>query len=243
MPTESVRSQSTARITIAPTVATTLDDGLDYSQTPRIVIDPPRSEPQRKSIIPTIERHDTGFTEHKAFMSGGLREWLKSSHGLNSSGESVVSMLRDSNGQHTVPMTDRRKSSRPRSYSRRSSRASQSRARSFRRSFRGQSPKTSTTLYVAPPPRRLRLTAIFPFLLSAAAFICSLVLVLAGSKNGLLTNVNIVSVSQPPLSALRGNSLAASIIAKARTDAFGDLVQYHKSWDWTTGILSCIIDD
>lgn len=113
----------------------------------------------------------------------------------NQSGESLHLILPSQPYPHAMSIVSGVEGPRPGLQSRKTSRSSMARARSSPGTYRSLAENASPTSPVASSDKkRFRLSAIIPFLLSATAFSFSLVLVLAGSKAGNMTNVNILSV-------------------------------------------------
>jgi len=154
-------------------------------------------QPTEKKLLATIEDANSPTGTHQAFMSGALREWLRDTSKGSQSGESLDTMLPVSEERfpRSISAVSKVRRHRPRLHSRKPSRGSQSvRAKNPYRFSRKGTGTTKPRGVVASPKKRFRLTAVFSFLLSAAAFICSIALVLAGSKAGCMTNLNIISV-------------------------------------------------
>ena len=132
-----------------------------------------------------------------ASMSGGLRGWLGSMTARNRSGESVDAILPEGHHPRALSVVSGVEGRRPDLHSRRKSRGSQLvRERSSYRALRNRAANDGPNVIVASPnDSRFRFTAVIPFVLSAAAFGFSLVLVLAGSKAGSMTDVNIIQAN------------------------------------------------
>jgi hypothetical protein len=156
--------------------------------------------------------NNTNVPEEQALMSGGLKELLGRITTWNRSGESISSMLPEQQHASTVSVKDETRTSRRHStrlHNREVSSASQVsqqiRATSLQEvSENGAAVASPKGTVASSKKKRFRLSALIPFLLSAAAFGFSLVLVLAGSRAGYMTDLNIISVSQTVLRSVIG---------------------------------------
>lgn len=149
---------------------------------------------------------------NQAFMSGGLRDWLGNITVQNHSGESINDLLKKEQYGRETPIASAVEGRR---HSRKTSGGSQLvRAKSSHKLTRNRAEIQGPEATVASPNnKRLRFSATIPFLLSAAAFSFSLVLVLAGSRPGYLTEVNLISVSHTaPLLITILDNIYSSII-------------------------------
>lgn len=148
----------------------------------------------------SIEKKDADATDNErstsnqAFMSGALKDWLGNVTARNHSGESVKDLLSEEQYPRKLSVANEFEGRR---HSKKSSRSSYvARAKSSHKVARnrGGIPGPEATVE-SSKIKRLRISAVIPFILSATAFGFSLVLILAGSKAGYLTTVNIISVS------------------------------------------------
>ncbi|KAF8861280.1 hypothetical protein BDZ45DRAFT_740348 [Acephala macrosclerotiorum] len=137
------------------------------------------------------------------YMSGGLKEWLGNITTRNHSEESDNPMLLEEQCSRAISSSVLNGAERnlPGLHSRNTSRGNQlARAKSSHKET--WSPVViagSKPIVESPNKKRLRHSAVIPFILSTAAFSFSLVLVSAGSKAGYMTDVNIISFNTADL--------------------------------------------
>jgi hypothetical protein len=155
-------------------------------------------EPTETKVADSSENINSPI--HQTLMSGGLEGWLGNITARNRSGESVNPILPREKYPPSISVESvlgEVEGRGPRLHRRNTSRGSQIvREKSLRKGIRNSTRiAQSKTREASLNPKRFRLSAFIPFILSAAAFSFSLVLILAGSKTAYMTGVNFISVS------------------------------------------------
>lgn len=154
-----------------------------------------RSPPRRSMASKNDESAVGPNSPVRPSTSDRLKGWLGNLAAGHQSRESLNPILPNQQYPRAMSVVSGIEGNRPGLHSRKTSRNQLARQRTSPDVAQQRSRSASPKVPIPPPNRgRFRYGAIVPFLLSATAFSFSLVLVLAGSKPGNMTDVNIMSV-------------------------------------------------